>query len=288
MYKYKFNIHAFDGEGGAAAAGSEGAGPGENSQAAAGTEVQGNSPNGMTDTASGTDISFDDYVKQHKDEATKWFQKQFNARHRDYNQLKERADASNTILDMLATKFGIQDRNDIAAITQALENDDYLYAERAEANNRSIEEQRNWDLMERENRQFRETQKQMQAQQNMQRQLAEWEQQSNNLKQIFPNFNLDNELQNPEFTQMLQNGMSMERAFYAIHGEEITTGAMQYTAQAVRQATAEDIAARKTRPRENGLASNAAAKVSKDVHNLTKAERAALAAQSLKGQPIRF
>ena len=283
MYKYKFNIRAFDGEGGAAAAGPASAGSGDTSQAAAVNEA-----NTTSDAGSATDISFEDYRNSYKEDFDKWFNKEFGRRHRDYKDLIAKVDAARNMFDMAATRFGIEDRDDWASITQAMENDDYLYAERAEQNNRTIEEQKTWDKMERENRQFRETQKQMQAQQNMQRKLAEWEQQSNNLKQIFPNFDLDNELQNPEFIQMLQNGMSMERAFYAIHGEEITTGAMQYTAQAVRQATAEDIATRKTRPRENGLASNAAAKVSKDVHNLTKAERAAIAAQSLKGQPIRF
>ena len=287
MRKYKFVITAFDGEGGNAATGAPAAGSsGESTQAAAGTEAQGTSPT-MTDAASVADTSFEEYVKQHKDEASKWFQKQFNARHRDYNQLKEKAAATDSVMDMLATKFGIEDRSDVASITKALEADDFLYAERAEANNRTIEEQRNWDAIERENRQFREAQRRQQAQQNMQRQLEEWDRQSNNLRQVFPNFDLDTELQNEEFVNMLQSGISMDRAFYAIHGEEITTGAMQYTAQAVRQATAEDLATRKNRPRENGLSSQAAAKVSRDVHKLTKKERAAMAAQSLKG-PIRF
>jgi hypothetical protein len=79
----------------------------------------------------------------------------------------------------------------------------------------------------------------------------------------------------------------MERAFYAVHGEEIFSGAMQNTAQAVREATAQDLAARSKRPKENAIGSNASAKVSKDVHKLTKQERAEIAQRSMGGA-IRF
>lgn len=286
MKKYKLVLNAFDGEGAAAPSGDGGAMGVNASQDATVNRANGENPT-QTDASSETGISFEDYMSQHKDEASKWFQERFDKRHKDYKNLQERVKSTDNVLDMLATKFGIEDRTDIAAITQALENDDYLYAERAEANNRTIEEQRTWDQMERENRLFREQQQMMQRQQQMERQMNEWEQQSNNLKQLFPTFDLEVELQNPDFQNALRSGLSMERAYYAIHGAEITSGAMEYTAAKVRQATAEDLATRRNRPAENGLSGQAAAKVSKDVHKLSKSERAAMAKQSLNG-PIRF
>jgi hypothetical protein len=190
-------------------------------------------------------------------------------------------------MEMLATKYGIEDSKNIEAITKALEEDDMLYAERAEANGRTIDEQRQWDMLERENRMYREQRQQAERSEQIQRQMDEWDQQSKNLKQLFPTFNLDQELQNPEFEQALRSGLSMERAFYAVHGEEIFSGAMQNTAQEVRQATVQDMAARRGRPKENAMGSQASAHVSKDVHKLTKQERAEIARRSMNGA-IRF
>lgn len=282
MYKFMFNIAAFDGEGGSAAAAGSAASGEASSPAAGESRAQGVSSETVAAAQEGS-ISFDQYVKDHQDEATKWFNKQFNRRHADYKALSERVAATSPIMDMLAMKFGIEDAGDVKAITEALEQDDYLYAERAEANNRTIDEQREWDRIDRENRMFREQQQAMQRKEQANKQYEEWMQQSGNLKQLFPSFDLDKELANPEFRDALRKGLSMERAFYAIHGEEITTGAMQYTAQAVRQATVEDMSQRRNRPQENGLSRQAAAKVSKDVHSLTKADRARIAAESMRG-----
>ncbi len=286
MNLLKLNLRLFDGEGGSAAAGA-GDGAGVNGQVATGTQANGLNPEGQAAAVdAGTD--FETYINSHKDEADKWFsdrfQETFNKR---YAPVKKQLNAQNSIMEMLATKYGIEDVKDVAAITKALEEDDMLYAERAEANGRSIDEQREWDKLERENRVYREQRQQMERSQQIQRQMEEWDRQSANLKQLFPTFNLDVELQNPDFEQALRSGLSMERAFYAVHGEEIFSGAMQNTAQAVREATAQDLAARSKRPKENAIGSNASAKVSKDVHKLTKQERAEIAQRSMGGA-IRF
>jgi hypothetical protein len=289
MNLLKLNLRLFDGEGGSAAAGA-GDGAGANGQVATGTQANGlitENPQGQAAAANaGTD--FETYINSHKEEADKWFsdrfQETFNKR---YAPVKKQLNEQKGIMEMLATKYGIEDVKDVAAITKALEEDDMLYAERAEANGRSIDEQREWDKLERENRIYREQRQQMERSQQIQRQMEEWDRQSANLKQLFPTFNLDVELQNPEFEQALRSGLSMERAFYAVHGEEIFSGAMQNTAQAVREATAQDLAARSKRPKENAIGSNASAKVSKDVHKLTKQERAEIAQRSMGGA-IRF
>lgn len=285
MKNFRFNLHLFDGDGGSAAAGA-GDGTGATGQVAAGQQANGlivdGNPGQVAAVNAGTD--FENFINSHKEEADKWFsnrfQETFNKR---YAPVRKQLKAQNSIMEMLATKYGIEDVKDVAAITKALEEDDMLYAERAEANGRSIDEQRDWDRLERENRMYREQRREAERSEQIQRQMEEWDRQSNNLKQLFPSFNLDTELQNPEFEQALRSGLSMERAFYAVHGEEIFSGAMQNTAQAVRQATVQDLTARAKRPKENAIGSQASAHVSKDVHKLTKAERAAIAQRSMGG-----
>lgn len=288
MTKFKLNLHAFEGDGGAAS-GAAGA-SGDAGQVAAGNGASlitdGNQPDA---TAAGTE--FDTFISGHQDEAKKWFdtkfQEVFNKRFKDYKSMEGRVKAGDQVMQMLATKYGIEDASDIKSITQALKDDDFLYAERAEANGRTIDEQRNWDNLERENREFREAQRQAERREQIDRQMAEWDKQSANLKALFPSFDLDTELRNPDFESALRSGLSMERAFYAVHGDEIVSGAMQTTANAVRSATVQDMAARRSRPRENAIGSQAAAKVSKDVHKLSKQERAEIARRSMFGD-VRF
>lgn len=284
MYKYLLNLKTFDGE---AAAGGEGSGA-----ISSAAEANGSQPTGaeksVDTTATIEPISFEQYMKDHKDEATKWFDKRFSRRHADYNRLAESNKASQGIMEMLAQKFGIEDATDISSIRQALENDDYLYAERAEENGRSVSEQREWDRLDRENKAYREQQKMNEQREAANRQYDAWIKESNNLKQVFPSFDLDVELENPDFVDALRAGLGVSRAFYSIHGADIAAGAMQQTAQEVRRATAEEIAAGKTRPRENGLSSRASVKVSKDLGQLTRQDRADLARRALKGERIRF
>lgn len=288
MYKYKLNLKAF-GEGEAAAVATSAEGTGANTQVAAENGAQTTQSEQVDATPNVTEpISFEQYMKEHKKEATKWFDDRFSKRHNDYNTLVERNKASKSIMDMLATKFGIEDSDDIEAITQALENDDYLYMQRAEENGRTVDEQREWDRISRENKLYREQQRKYEATQKAQRQYTQWVDQSNNLKAIFPSFDLDEELLNETFVNALRSGMDIESAFYAIHGKDIATGAMQYTANEVRKATAEDIAASKSRPRENGLSSRAAVKVEKDIRKMSKSEIADIANRSLRGEIIRF
>lgn len=291
MKNFLFNIRAFDGEGGSAAGAGAGAGDGANSavQAAAGTQVQslvtgdGNGDN----TDPNQSMSFDDYVKAHKDEASKWFQKQFNRRHADYNQLKSKADSAAKVMDVLAAKYGLE-AGDYEGITKAIGGDDSMYEDAAIKAGMTVEQYKRFAEAQAENRRLRDAQRQFEQQQQIQRQMDEWDRQSNNLKQIFPDFDLDTELENPDFERALRSGLSIDRAFYAVHGADITSGAMQYTAQAVRQATAEDLAMRRNRPSENGLSRQASAKVTKDVHSLTRKERAELARRSMNGERIRF
>lgn len=289
MTKFMLNLHAFEGDGGAAS-GAAGV-SGDAGQAAAGNGASLITDGNQPDATAAAGTEFDTFISGHQDEAKKWFdtkfQEVFNKRFKDYKSMEGRVKAGDQVMQMLATKYGIEDASDIKSITQALKDDDFLYAERAEANGRTIEEQRNWDNLERENREFREAQRQAERREQIDRQMAEWDKQSANLKALFPSFDLDTELRNPDFESALRSGLSMERAFYAVHGDEIVSGAMQTTANAVRSATVQDMAARRSRPRENAIGSQAAAKVSKDVHKLSKQERAEIAKRSMFGD-VRF
>lgn len=279
MYKYKLNLRLFDGDGGGAAAGASGTGvTGEGSQAAAVGTVNEGMP-----TTSDEGTSFDDYIKEHKEEYAKKFQKDFDSRHRDYKQIKDKVNSAQDVFSMFAKRYNI-DSNDWNGIAKAVMADDSMIEEQAMEENLTIDQYRNKMNTENELAMLRRERAEAQRQQTINAQMQEWERQSNALKQTFPDFDLDTELRNPEFVNALRAGLSMNRAFYAIHGDDIISGAIASTARAVKQATAEDIKARRARPNENGISNHASSSVGKDVHSLSKADRQALAKRSILGK----
>ena len=276
MKRYKFVIDAFEGEGaGASAAAAETSGQV--------TTADGDSNPGIASPENGTDKRpFEDVIKDYKDEYTKDFQKKWDARHKDYMATKTLNSKQGKLIERIALKYGIDNVDDLDAIDKAMQADDDLVASRALSNGLTVEQQRYQDDIELENRRYREEQKRQAQAQNAQRQYQQWMDESNNLKAVFPSFDLDTELQNETFRQCVRAGMPIERAFYAAHGAEIASGAMQYTAQAVRKATEEEISSRTPRPKENGVSRQAAAKVSTDVHGMTRQQRAELAKRSMR------
>ena len=279
MKKYRLVINAFEGEGAGAGATASSEASGQTTTAA------GDSSEGTANPGESTSKrSFEDVIKDYKDEYTKDFQKKWDARHKDYMTTKTLNAKQGKLIERLALKYGISDVSDLDAIDKAMQSDDDLIASRALNNGLTVDQQRYQDDIELENRRYREEQKRKTQTENAQRQYNQWMQESNNLKALFPSFDLDTELQNETFKQALLAKMPIERAFYAAHGAEIASGAMQYTAQAVRKATEEEKANRTPRPKENGVSRQAAAKVSTDVHSMTRQQRADLAKQSMRGK----
>jgi len=276
--KYKLVINAFDGEGAGASAAAEATGQVTSAEGESSKE-------GIANLDTGTEVEkkpFEEIIKEYKDEYTKKFQKDWDARHKDYKQSKTQLAEQSRLIERIALKYGIEDITDLSAIEKAMQSDDDLVASRAMDNGLTVEQQRYQDNIELENRRYREEQKYKTQSEMARRQYDSWINESNNLKAIFPNFDLDSELQNEVFRQCLGAKMSVERAFYAAHGAEIASGAMQYTAQAVRKATEEEQANRTPRPKENGVNRQAAAKVSTDVHNLTRQQRLDIAKRSMR------
>jgi len=276
--RYKLVINAFEGDGGASAA------PAVAGDAGQVTTAE-ESPKETTETSDRK--PFEEVFKEYGKEASDYFQKRWNERHRDYMTVKDQAKSQGEIIERLALKYGVEDASDLKAIRNAMDGDDDLVMQRAMDNGITVDQQRRMDTIELENKRYREAQQEAERQRIAQTRVNQWSQEANNLKAIFPSFDFEAELSNPEFANALRSGMSVERAYYSLHGPEIVSGAMEYTAQSVRNATEAEQRTRQARPKENGLSRQAAAKVSTDVHNMTKAERAEMARRSMR-EAIRF
>ena len=87
---------------------------------------------------------------------------------------------------------------------------------------------------------------------------------------------------------MLQNGVSVEAAYKAMHFDEMLGGAMAATAKNVSSQVAKNIQARASRPVEGAVNSQPGAIVKANVSQLSKADRAEIARRVAEGETIKW
>lgn len=113
---------------------------------------------------------------------------------------------------------------------------------------------------------------------------AELEKEAKELKEVYPEFDVEKELENPTFQTLVNSGIPMKTAYEAIHLEEIKKAGEK---NAQKKALSEY---KKTalRPEENGISLKQGGILRAGVHSLSKKDREELAKRARKGEIIRF
>ena len=190
-------------------------------------------------------------------------------------------------LEMIAKKYGV-DATDIEALSKAIEEDNSYYEEEAMEKGMTVQQLKEVKKMERENAALKAQMQEAQRQENGKKLYAAWMQQADEAKKVYPSFNLQAEMQNPKFVELLRSNIDVRTAYEVTHKDEIISGAMQFTAKTVESKIAKKIAANGTRPAENGMGSGSAAVVKSDVSQLSKEDRAEIIRRVARGEKIRF
>lgn len=289
------NLFLFDG-GAAGAAGGEGSGAGQagsqaeavNSQAAnTGDNPTADAGQEVTKTPEQLQAEFQKLIKgEYKDAYTKEFQRHFNDRHKDAKATQERLESYQPIIDTLSSRYGITD-GDMGKLAQAIESDESLWAEAAEEAGMTVEQFRHVKQIEAENARFKAAQQQNIRQQMAQRQMEVWNGQVEEVRRSYPNFNLEDELNNPGFKAMLRAGASIRNAYEATHLDDIKKSLVASTAQQTTKEVTDNIKAKGIRPTEVG-GSQAGVPLSVDLKNSTKAQRDEWARRAERGETITF
>ena len=106
---------------------------------------------------------------------------------------------------------------------------------------------------------------------------------------MYPGFDLNTELRNKDFFDIMRvPNMSVRTAYEIVHKDEIMPAAMQYTAKRVEENLAKKMAARQSRPAENGVSSNSPSLTKTDVTKLTRADRDEINRRVARGEKITF
>lgn len=206
-------------------------------------------------------------------------------------------DSYNSLIDGLAPlflKYGL-DGSDIDGLTKALAEDDSLLEDTAfnegltpEAVRERLKANQENARLQKELDRIRQQQQEEQASRDAYRQFNEWQKEAEELKNIYPNFDLNAELENEEFRNDLVNsGKSLRKVYEAAHLEEIIAGAIQTAANRTRESVINNVKARGMRPAENGTRSGSVS-VKKNVNELTDKDIDKIIRRVQMGETISF
>lgn len=189
-------------------------------------------------------------------------------------------------LEVLARKHGLSAENpDYEALVKKIFDDAQYYEDKALEMGVSLETAKKIDLKEREEARKKDEEEKRKAEeeesllkQKFQQHISGLEKQGEEMKRLFPSFDLRKELQNPVFARLTSPnvGISVEDAYYAVHRKEIQEASMQATAQKTAEKISNAIRAGNRRPTENGTSGQAASVTTFDYRNATKEQREAL------------
>lgn len=200
-----------------------------------------------------------------------------------------RYEAMDPVLDMLSQRYHANrdDPNFADTLIQALEADDAFFAEEAEKRGVSVDTMKQISKMERENEAMRKAIAEQERQQKDYELYQAWENEAAKVKEIYPGFDFQKELQNPQFIELLSlPTMDMKAVFEFVHRDEIQAAASQVVAQQMQQRFANKMASNANLPVENAVAPTSAVVAPHDVRNMTKAERDAINRRVARGEHI--
>ena len=231
---------------------------------------------------------FDKLMKgEYKDLFDAWAQDTVQKRLKSSKETVDRYNELTPTLEMLGKKYGV-DANDIKALNKAIQEDDSYYEEEALEKGISVQQLKEIRKMERENAALKAQMEEAQRQENGKKLYSQWMQQADETKKVYPSFDIQTEMQNPKFLDLLKSNIDVRTAYEVTHKDEIIQGAMQFTAQTVESKLAKKIASNGTRPSENGMSSQSASVVKSDVSQLSKADRAEIIRRVQRGEKIFF
>lgn len=220
-----------------------------------------------------------EYAEDYKNTVSKIVQDRLKNVNSENSSLKKQIGGYMPVLEMIANRYGV-DVNDLDGIRNAVENDESYFSQKAADNGTSVSEeksafQRQIELqrLSREN----QTYKQQLEQRNT---VFELNKQGQELKSVYPEFDLQKEIQNPDFCKALQftkmyseNGVEdVRKAYEMTHLEDLRNAAVTQTAKQVRQAVTNDIVARQYLPSENGNTRHSGQVAKKSVETMTPEE----------------
>lgn len=305
MTERKYHLHLFDGEavgstdGGASVTDTTttaGEGGTENQPSIVYGKVDVNVPeDGQLGTDEGNleptpnlDEEFDELVKgKYKDQFKKRMTDGINRRFKntaDYEgQVNQYADAVAPLLEIYGLEAG-----DVEGLKEAIYNDEGLFKGYADESGLTTEDAMRRVLFNIDAKNVRaERDRLAQEKANVER-INSMMEESEDIKESFPSFDLQMELQNERFSEAINRGYSVKDAFMLAHFNEILAGNNAYVQKQSTQNVVDNINHRAARPVENGLSNHRAVTVKSDPSKWTREDMMEVAKRVRNGETIKL
>lgn len=225
------------------------------------------------------DAEFDALIEgEYKEQFSKKVQKIISKRLREVKAMKEVKDKNTQVVESLLKKFNIEDGD-----TEKLER---MIEEQMTQDNKNIQEKRT-ELLKRliaENSFLKKSREEELRKMQLRNRMQQWKMQAEEAKKVYPEFNFEEELKNPEFCRLLKVGVSVRNAYEVVNIDTI----LDRNSKTAERKVVDSIRSKGNRPVENGSEAQSGILLSGNASKLNKKQRAELAKRAAKGERISF
>lgn len=188
-------------------------------------------------------------------------------------------------LDLLKRTYGT---DDLDALNKAVIDDARWYEDEAMKRGMDVETYKALSQKDALIEQYRREQEEKAERERQTRQVMQWRQEEAKLKETFPDFDLETEMDQSqgELFQMLNRGVSLEHAYLALHMDDIVGNTVQAAMQRGQQKTLEAVRANGMRPAENGAGDAPPSKGYVDLSKLTPKQMRDIERRLMHGETI--
>lgn len=275
----RLNLRMFDGEGGgegSAATGAEAAAP----ETTEGQQAE--------QTPEEREKAFNDMINgDFRDLFDARMQKAIKERVGEVKQLQQQLQQQNDVIGLVAKKYGIS-TDKLGDIREALESDDVFWEEAAADQGMTVDSYKKMVKLEAENEALHKAREEAERKNQKDAVFQKWDREAEELKRMYPQFDLQSEIQDKRFLDLMGAGIDMRTIYETLHHDEILPALMQQTAKAATKQQAAAARSGQMRPAENGMSSRPAAQTVKDPAKMTKEERQEYARRAARGEIITF
>ena len=214
-------------------------------------------------------------------------QKAIKERVGEVKQLQQQLQQQNDVIGLVAKKYGIS-TDKMGDIREALESDDVFWEEAAADQGMTVDSYKKMVKLEAENEALHKAREEAERKNQKDAVFQKWDREAEELKRMYPQFDLQSEIQDKRFLDLMGAGIDMRTIYETLHHDEILPALMQQTAKAATKQQAAAARSGQMRPAENGMSSRPAAQTVMDPATMTKEERQEYARRAARGEIITF
>lgn len=193
--------------------------------------------------------------------------------------------AQRPVIDLLMTRYGVQD---MEQLQEAINADASWWSAYAEGRGITEQQAREQLALQVELEGLRRRSAQEEGERRVQEQMEVWGKQSQEVLAAYPEFDLQAALQNEQFASMLKAGVNMRTAYEVANMEDIKRAVAERATKDAEARVIANIQANGARPVEGGASGQPGATVKVDPSKMTGKEISDIMARVARGEKITF